>query len=37
MGSLQGARSPSPDVWDMDIRNLRIETQVAEVLKASHG
>jgi len=21
----------------MDIRNLRIETQVAEVLKASHG
>jgi len=34
--SLQGARSWR-DVRDMDIRNLRIGTQVAEVRKASHS
>jgi len=37
VGSLQGARSLRRDVWDLDIRNFRIETQVAEVQRASHG
>jgi len=37
VGSLQGARLLRRDVWDWDIRNFRIETQVAEVRKASHG
>jgi len=37
VGSTQGARSPRRDVRDWDIRNLRIETQVAEFRKASRG
>jgi len=37
VGSTQGARSPRRDVRDWDIRNLRIETQVAEFWKASRG
>jgi len=36
-GSTQGARSPRRDVRDWDIRNLRIETRVAEFWKASRG
>jgi len=37
VGSIQGARSPRRDFRDWDIRNLRIETQVAEFRKVSHG
>jgi len=37
VGSTQGARSPRRDVRDWDIRNLRIETQLAEFWKASRG
>jgi len=37
VGSIQGARSPRRDVRDCDIRNLRIETQVAEFREASYG
>jgi len=36
-GSLRGARLLRRDVRDWDTRNLRIETQVAEVQRASHG
>jgi len=36
-GSLRGARLLRRDVQDWDTRNLRIETQVAEVQRASHG
>jgi len=37
VGSTQGARSLRRDVRDWDIRNLRIETQVAEFWKAPRG
>jgi len=37
VGSLLAARLLSRDVRDWDIRNLRIETQIAEVQRASHG
>jgi len=37
VGSTQGARPPRRDFRDWDIRNLRIETQVAEFRKVSHG
>jgi len=37
VGSTQGARPPRRDFRDWDIRNLRIETQVAEFWKASRG
>jgi len=37
VGRTQGARSPRRDVRDWDIRNLLIETQVAEFWKASRG
>jgi len=37
VGSTQGARSPRRDIRDWDIRNLRIETKVAEFRKASRG
>jgi len=37
VGSIQGARSPRQEDRDWDIRNLRIETLVAEFRKASRG
>jgi len=37
VGSTQGASSLRRDVRDWDIRNLRIETQVAEFWKAPRG
>jgi len=36
-GSLHGARALHRDIRDWDTRNLRIETQVAEIQRASHS